>query len=151
LYERQRKFVLSDEPVGACEHVIESERIHIRFSPQSKYYFASINVIGTRAICCTTVSSRTVKRARTSQSDATCAPDRGLLNTAAPVSLRSLYQVSELMHSPVNTTTPAVEERGSVSGCSSTPWPQSIGMMSDDTLSSSESEEYLRHTVLGTA
>lgn len=48
-----------------------------------------------------------------------------------------------------STTTPVLEERGSVLGCSNTPWPQSIGMVSDGTLPSSESEEYLRHTLHG--
>lgn len=50
-----------------------------------------------------------------------------------------------------NTTTPVREERGSVAGYSSTPCPQSIGMISDGTLSSSESEEYLRRTLHGPA
>jgi len=48
------------------------------------------------------------------------------------------------------TTTPVLEERDSVAGYSSTPWPRSIGMVSDGTLPSSESEEYLRHVLHGT-
>lgn len=69
---------------------------------------------------------------------------------------RTVYRAKKDVPGPkpesvVNTTTAALEERDSVAGYSSTPWPQSIGMISDGTLSSSESEEYLRRTLHGPA